>query len=133
MSKTLEGPWLAPTNDSFDGRAYYAAKTFSDGEKRYIFGWNPTKEGNRDEGKWQWGGNLVVHEIIQQPDGSLSVKIPDTIDKKFSICHSNTFDILEGNWIIKNKEIFANAKDSYAYAIAGDMPRRVQNRRRYYI
>jgi beta-fructofuranosidase len=124
MSKTLNGSWIAPTNDSFDGRAYYAAKTFSDGEKRYIFGWNPTKEGNRDEGKWQWGGNLVVHEIIQQPDGSLSVKIPDTIDKKFSICHSNTFDILEGNWIIKNKEIFANAKDSYAYAIAGDMARK---------
>ena len=130
MSKTLEGPWLAPTNDSFDGRAYYAAKTFSDGEKRYIFGWNPTKEGNRDEGKWQWGGNLVVHEIIQESDGSLSVKIPDTIDQKFNIPSSNTFNIRKGNWITNNNnnnnnnEISVSSMDSYAYAIAGDMPRR---------
>ena len=32
MSRSLKGPWLTPKNDYFDGRAFYAAKTASDGE-----------------------------------------------------------------------------------------------------
>ena len=28
MSKSLEGPWIAPKDDAFDGRAYYAGRTF---------------------------------------------------------------------------------------------------------
>ena len=56
LSKSLAGPWLAPENDTFDGRAFYAAKTAGDGERRYVFGWNPTREGERDEGAWQWAG-----------------------------------------------------------------------------
>ena len=84
MAKSLEGPWLAPADDMFDGRAYYAAKTASDGVKRYLFGWNPTKEGDTDKGLWQWGGSLVVHEIYQHADGSLGVKIPEAVDKAFT-------------------------------------------------
>jgi beta-fructofuranosidase len=38
MSKSLHGPWVAPKEDTFDGRAYYAAKTVSDGTRRYAFG-----------------------------------------------------------------------------------------------
>ncbi len=79
MAKDLKGPWLAPHNDSFDGRPYYAAKSASDGEKRYLFGWNPTKGGNDDHRHWDWGGQLVVHEIYQQADGSLGVKVPDSV------------------------------------------------------
>ena len=28
MSRSLEGPWIAPVDDAFDGRAYYAGRTF---------------------------------------------------------------------------------------------------------
>jgi beta-fructofuranosidase len=83
MSRSLAGPWTAPENDSFDGRAFYAAKTASDGQRRFIFGWNPTKEQDKDEGAWQWGGNLVAHEVIQEPDGTLSVRLPETVDRAF--------------------------------------------------
>jgi beta-fructofuranosidase len=83
MSRSPRGPWITPPIDTFDTRAFYAAKTASDGQKRYLFGWNPTREQNKDEGEWQWGGNLVVHEITQRPDGTLSVKVPDTIDRFF--------------------------------------------------
>ena len=27
MARSLAGPWLAPAEDTFDGRAFYAAKT----------------------------------------------------------------------------------------------------------
>lgn len=84
MAKSLKGPWIKPENDKFDGRAFYAAKTVSDGKRRFVIGWNPTKENHIDSGVWQWGGNVEIHEIIQNKDGSLSVKIPKEIDESFS-------------------------------------------------
>lgn len=84
MAQSLKGPWIKPENDKFDGRAFYAAKTVSDGKRRFVIGWNPTKENHIDSGVWQWGGNVEIHEIIQNKDGSLSVKIPKEIDESFS-------------------------------------------------
>lgn len=83
MSRSLRGPWLAPANDTFDGRAYYAAKTAGDGEQRFAFGWLPDREGEKDEGAWMWGGNLVVHEIQQAEDGSLTVRCPEPVRGAF--------------------------------------------------
>jgi len=79
MSRSLNGPWVAPLDDAFDGRAYYAARSYSDGNKRYLFGWVPTKDGNDDLANWQWGGTLVVHEVYQREDGTLGVKPPDGV------------------------------------------------------
>ena len=79
MSRSLEGPWQAPGDDTFDGRAYYAAKTASDGQQRFIFGWLPTRTHEKDDGDWNWGGNLVVHELHQQPDGRLTVAPPQSV------------------------------------------------------
>lgn len=83
MARSLEGPWSAPVDDAFDGRAYYAARSASDGEHRYLFGWVATKEGDDDLGAWQWGGTLVVHEVYQRSDGSLGVKAPGTVEAAF--------------------------------------------------
>ena len=82
-SPSLKGPWSAPADDAFDGRAYYAARSASDGEHRYLFGWVATKEGERDVGGWQWGGTLVVHQVRPRPDGSLAVAIPETVRGAF--------------------------------------------------
>ena len=45
-----------------------------------MFGWLPTREGNKDEGNWQWGGNLVVHQLVQQRDGTLGCKLPESLN-----------------------------------------------------
>lgn len=79
MSRSLEGPWAAPPDDAFDGRAYYAARSAADGEHRYLFGWVPTKENDDDTGAWQWGGTLLVHELVQRADGTLGVALPGTV------------------------------------------------------
>lgn len=79
MSRSLSGPWTAPVDDAFDGRAYYAARSCSDGDRRYLFGWVPTKEGDDDRANWQWGGTLVVHEVYQHADGSLGVRAPEGV------------------------------------------------------
>lgn len=37
MSRSPEGPWIRQKRDTFDGRAFYAAKTGSDGVNRYVY------------------------------------------------------------------------------------------------
>src|SRR5262249_40185268 len=83
MARSSYGPWLRPTHDTLDGRAFYAAKTASDGWRRFLFGWNPTREGAHQQGAWQWGGNIVVHELLAADDGSLSVQVPTTLSLAF--------------------------------------------------
>lgn len=73
ISESLSGPWLPPADDTFDGRAFYAAKTASDGRRRFLFGWNPTREGETDSGRWEWGGHLVVHELGPLSEGRIAV------------------------------------------------------------
>lgn len=79
MSRSLSGPWLSPPDDAFDTRAFYAAKSCTDGEKRYLFGWNPTRHGASDDRPFVWGGSLTVHELYQGEDGGLRVREPQSI------------------------------------------------------
>ncbi|WP_326595868.1 GH32 C-terminal domain-containing protein [Streptomyces sp. NBC_01803] len=79
-----EGPWRAPADDTLDGRAYYAAKTAAgDDGRRYAFGWIPTRLGLRDDGAWEWAGDLAVHELTARPDGTLDVRLPATVREAF--------------------------------------------------
>ncbi len=84
-AKSPSGPWLVPENDTFDCSSFYAAKTVSDGKRRLLFGWNPIKNEEKDCGNWQWGGNIVVHELVQDAaTGDLSVKCPEEIKDRYT-------------------------------------------------
>lgn len=83
MAKSPCGPWLTPKVDTFDCRGIYAAKSASDGKHRYLFGWNPTRIDDTDYKMCMWGGNIIVHEIHQQPDGTLTVDVPETVKAQF--------------------------------------------------
>jgi beta-fructofuranosidase len=85
MSESPAGPWHRPPgDDTFDGQAFYAPKTAALGGKRYLFGWIPTKDGERDENGYGWGGNLGALEIHQNDDYTLSVKMPEPFSGYFS-------------------------------------------------
>ena len=65
-----------------DSRAFYAAKTASDGQERYIWGWCPFRSGatihdkNINVGAGSepnWSGALVCHKVIQHADGTLTL------------------------------------------------------------
>ena len=79
MAKSPNGPWITPKNDTFDCYTYYAAKTASDGNDRYLFGWNRIKNHEKDWEPGQWGGSIVVHQLLQNPDGTLRVKAPESV------------------------------------------------------
>jgi len=79
MSKSLDGPWLAPDRDTVDGRAFYAAKSASLGPRRLFFGWIATREREQDDGAWQWAGTMSTLEATQNDDGTLAFGIPQEI------------------------------------------------------
>ena len=123
MAKSVTGPWLTPLDDSFDGRAYYAAKTWSDGLKRYLFGWIPTRDEEKDYAPWNWGGNLGVHELYQNADGTLAVKAPDNIAGEFTCCETIQFTRGTGNWYASENELTLEADGSFSCAVMdAEMP-----------
>jgi beta-fructofuranosidase len=122
MSRSLNGPWMIPQRDDFDGHAFYAAKTASDGNKRFIFGWNPTREGEKDNGNWQWGGNLVVHEIQQEKSGELTVHVPQTVSDAFENKAGYSFTNSIGNARVEDGSVTLNAAGTFAASLAGKMP-----------
>ncbi len=84
MARSLRGPWLCPVDDALDTRAWYAAKTASDGARRYAIGWLATREQDRDDHGCQWGGDLVVHEVVQRADGTLASRLPEGLAGSFT-------------------------------------------------
>ena len=112
MSKSSKGPWITPKDDKFDTRAYYAAKTASDGHKRYLFGWLATRAADVNNGNWQWGGCLVVHELYQREDGTLAIHVPDTVKDAFKTPIDFTPKSIIGNWTIDANNYSINTKNA---------------------
>ena len=115
MSKSLDGPWLAPTDDAFDGRAYYAARSYELNGQRILFGWVPSREGDDDKGEFQWAGTFMAHEVFQRDDGSLGVKPPNTVIEYFkdSIEH-NSFSLSTVD-SRSDKIVFEDCGDTYMF------------------
>lgn len=102
MSKTPYGPWYAPINNTFDGHAFYAAKSTVDKDgRRIMFGWNCIKNNEKDFDFWQWGGTIIPHELVQNDDGTLGVKCPkevlDAFDKEVKIFKTSDVGLVKEN------------------------------------
>ena len=109
MSRSPYGPWITPKINTFDGHAFYAAKSASDGNRRIMFGWNPIKDQEQDNNCWQWGGNIIAHELVQQADGTLLVKCPDEVrdnyDKDCELAEGikvGSVSRTEAGWLVGN-------------------------------
>lgn len=122
MSKSLKGPWLSPQIDTFDARGLYAAKTAANPKGRFVFGWIPTKQNGNDFSPWQWGGNMAVHQLVQQQDGTLAVKIPDSIYAIFA--HSIAPKTISsfGEVVEREKSITVHAPEKMSYSIFDNLP-----------
>ncbi len=84
MARSLDGPWLRAPEDTIDAQAFYAAKTVTDGQNRYLVGWASNKDNKTDGGWYSWGGRLVVHQLVQAADGTLGAKAPDAVCGAFT-------------------------------------------------
>jgi len=84
MARSLEGPWLVPQDDTIDSRAFYAAKTVARDGRRFFVGWIATREGESDDGAWQWAGTMSTLEATQNRDGTLSFHLPEEFFASFT-------------------------------------------------
>jgi beta-fructofuranosidase len=123
MARSVSGPWLTPDVDTFDGRAFYAAKTAGGEGRRYLFGWNPTQTGAVDYADWNWGGNLVVHEIFQHPDGALGVRIPPTVRRFFGVEKPARCESAFKTHLPAGNELRLESKGVFRCASLGHLPR----------
>ena len=132
MSSSPNGPWLRPRVDAFDGRAFYAAKTGSDGERRFLYGWNPTRETDEyqfnprgydgmDCNTWDWGGTMIVHELWQAEDGALYVKPVPAVLEAVNRPIPLSPEPLTGKWERTERGWRVDAPYGYAAMLAGDM------------
>jgi beta-fructofuranosidase len=122
MSRNLQGPWLAPANDQFDARAFYAAKTAGNDRERFVFGWLPTRTDQKDDQPWNWGGNLVVHKVTQEPGGSLSVRMPASVGKAFGRGVAMSPKPILGQWTVGKGRFAADATGRFSALGLAAMP-----------
>lgn len=111
VADSLDDTFVPLEQSTWDGNGFYAGRLETDGNSLYIFGWVPTKEGYTDLGNYNWAGNLVVHELVQQTDGSLHATIPakpfELLDNNRSlpvINQSNQADGTEKNFTLQSEE-----------------------------
>ncbi len=122
MARSSGGPWRTPAHDTFDGRAFYAAKTASDGHRRFIFGWNPTQVGERNDGAWQWGGNIVVHEVRQEDDGSLTICVPASVSRAFAERIPAVFTADAPNVLVHDDTVTIEASYAFRSVLISGLP-----------
>ena len=102
MATSINGPWTTPQNDRIDGEYFYAGKTASDGNKRYVFGWSARKTPENDLGNKDWAGNMVIHELTQNSDGTLATQAPQAVKSFFSKNGNVEVDATLGNATVNN-------------------------------
>lgn len=84
VSDGIDGPFERVYDAALDSHAFYAAKSIQDGANTYLAGWIRQKNSNIG---WQylWGGNLQVHQLTQNADGSLNASLPQSVRNYYSV------------------------------------------------
>src|SRR6218665_1334857 len=122
MSGLFKSAPIPPPRDDFDGHAFYSAKSASYGQPRILYGWTPSRDGNTDNGSWQWGGNPAVHELSQESAGTLKVDMPNTIADAFKNKQKAVFKNGAGQFSQKASELTLSSRGGFSCSSAGLLP-----------
>ncbi len=120
MASSIDGPWITPEEDMIDGEYFYAAKTASEGNKLYVFGWTARKSPQSDIGNKDWAGNMVIHQIHQNADGTLTFKAPEAIEAIFTKQIALESENKIGNVTENNANFQLDGKASVSFKSAGN-------------
>ncbi|UCH33580.1 MAG: hypothetical protein JSV65_13550 [Armatimonadota bacterium] len=123
VGRSPAGPWAAPAIESLDGTRFYAAKTLSDDKRRLLFGWVPTREGEKDSGAWEWGGDLgLPRQLEVAEDGGLVIRCPAEVSDRFGapLLRADEIGACEsklGKWIAAEEVLTGESRDGFAYTL----------------
>lgn len=118
-TKDDAGLWPDSHEGFLDSRGFYAGKTASDGENRYIWGWCPTRSGRDntatggDNAAIDWGGSLVAHRLIQHEDGTLTLGEIEAIKDRYSTTQEAR--------VMRTQGDVQQADNQYTIAAGGDV------------
>lgn len=75
MSRNPFGPWQYPATQSFveQWASVYKTAPFEDG-RRIAVAYMPCRSHGKDFDGAIWGGNMLLREVVQEPDGTLNTK-----------------------------------------------------------
>lgn len=113
------GLWPDNHEGFLDSRGFYAGKTASDGNNRYIWGWTPTRSGNDNTNvgaapsEPEWAGNLVAHKLIQHTDGTLTLGEVDGISAKYNQQQTVSLMAKSEQGVTEQNGSYALTGDSY--------------------
>ena len=115
FSNHLEGPWSIPSRRGLDGRRFYAAKTTSNGKRRFAFSWVHSRKGRSNNGDWELGGRMAIpHELIFEENGNIAVKCPTEVLKLYSKIDFE-FKPMLGEVVAKDNVIKFKDEDHFSY------------------
>lgn len=77
MAQSLDGEWIKPETDTFDGNGFYAAKTVEYEGNRYLVGFLDHKKRNSDIFEYTWAGSVMPYKLETLSDHTLGVTMPD--------------------------------------------------------
>lgn len=83
VSNSIDGEYVKPEKDVFDGNGFYAGRLVSDGTDLFVVGWNATKRDHTDSKEYDWGGNLITHKLKADKDGNLVPVVNEEVKALF--------------------------------------------------
>jgi beta-fructofuranosidase len=122
IANSSVGPFTKQSwDDSLDGNGFYAGRFEKDSNGNvYVFGWNPTKVGYSDAGAYNWGGNLVVHQIKQDVNGGLHAVPVDKVVNALSN-YVNITEINRTQTVTKNNNDYSFSGNGYEAVTFGEI------------
>jgi len=116
VARSPDGPWESRKLDSLDGRRFYAAKSASDGRRRFSFAWIPFRKHHDANSHWVWGGELgSPRELVSLSDGTLTCRLPPEVDESYGTVQHHQLKPVLGNWS-EGSNLHCDATGSYACA-----------------
>ena len=99
------GEWKRFERDSIDASGFYAGRIEKAEDKLYAFAWCANLTGGF-VGGFDWGGNLVSHQLIQSSNGELNAVMIDSVKNKLS--NKISYNTIDGDDV--GDLYFANGK-----------------------
>ena len=95
MSKNPFGPWQYPRTQSFveQWASVYKTAPYKDG-RRIAVAYMPCRNNGKDFDGAIWGGNMLLREAVQQPDGTLDTKF---LDEALPAMHALPLPVFEAS------------------------------------
>ncbi|MFZ4695371.1 MAG: GH32 C-terminal domain-containing protein, partial [Verrucomicrobiia bacterium] len=72
--------------------------------------------------RWNWGGTLVVHEIVPQPNGTLGCRMPDSVREAFAGGAPVRWTPVLGEWLREHDVLATEAAGRFSAGLLGEMP-----------